>query len=135
MREIEIGSQTVRLRASTPALLFYKQEFNKDLVGDLLKMIQGMVGVNALRNASNIDLDIADLNLGSLDSIMLLQVIWAMAKADSFGKAFPSFERWIHELDDFNIFDEFILNAVIQEAVDGFFRKGAGRKSVAPSAR
>ena len=41
MREISIGSKTIGLKATPLALLFYKQEFGHDLVGDLVK-INGM---------------------------------------------------------------------------------------------
>jgi len=38
MREITIGDKTIRVRATPLALLFYKQEFSVDLVGDLMSM-------------------------------------------------------------------------------------------------
>ena len=38
MREITIGEKTIRVRATPLALLYYRQEFKTDLVGDLISM-------------------------------------------------------------------------------------------------
>jgi len=73
MREITIGEKTIRVRGTTLALLYYKQEFNTDLVGDLMSM-QNMVN-----------------DPSQFDALKFLQLIWAMAKADD-AKNFPSFE-------------------------------------------
>ncbi|NTZ20936.1 hypothetical protein EXW96_26475 [Paenibacillus sp. JMULE4] len=124
MRELNIGDQTVRVRATPLALLFYKQEFKTDLLGDFLKMAQGMVGLQAL-SGSNQQLDLKDINLGQLDSVMFLQLIWAMAKADALGKQFPSFVEWVSSFESFDLFDSEILTAVMEEATSGFFRAGA----------
>lgn len=114
MREINIGEQVVRVRATPLALLFYKQEFKSDLLGDLAKM------------------DAVEQDISRLDTVMFLQLIWAMAKAEQFGKGeFPAFVNWVGTLDSFDISDVNILNAVLEEAANGFFRtgvKGAAQK-------
>ena len=105
MREITIGDKKIRVRATPLALFFYKQEFKTDLIGDLMKM-------------QNIGEDVSQI-----DSIIFLQLIWAMAKADTgFGKDFPGFATWLSELDSFDMSDSGLLNAVLEEAMDGFFR-------------
>jgi hypothetical protein len=38
MREITVGGKQIRVRATPLALLFYKQEFRTDLIGDLISM-------------------------------------------------------------------------------------------------
>ena len=38
MREITISEKTIRVRATPLALLYYRQEFKTDLVGDLISM-------------------------------------------------------------------------------------------------
>lgn len=109
MRELNIGETKVRVRATPLALLFYKQEFKTDLLGDLVKL-------EAIRNDPT-----------KLDAIAFLQLIWAMAKADSYGKPFPSFTEWVSTLDSFDLTDPSFLIAALEEAAEGFFR-GAGGK-------
>lgn len=110
MREIKIGGKEIRVKASPLTLLFYKQEFKSDMIGDILKL-------HGVQN-----------NPEKLDSLMLLQVIWAMNKTAEFGKDFPSFPRWLEALDSFDISDTDMLKAVFEEATEGFFRRGAMRK-------
>lgn len=116
MRELNIGEQKVRVRATPLALLFYKQEFRGDLLGDLIKMRE------------------MEQDPSKFDALAFLQLVWAMAKADSFGKPFPGFQEWLASLESFDISDPEFLQAAMEEAADGFFRSGvkagatAGRK-------
>lgn len=108
MREINIGEKKLRVRATPLALLFYRQEFKSDLIGDLVKMQSVMS------------------DMSQFDSIAFLQLIWAMAKADN-AKDFPSFETWLGELNTFDFTDAEMMVAVMEEATDGFFR-GIGKQ-------
>ena len=103
MREITIGEKTIRVRATPLALLYYRQEFKTDLIGDLISM-QEMAN-----------------DPSQFDSIKMLQLIWAMNKADDV-KNFPSFEGWLSGLDGIDFADGDMMTAVIEEATDGFFR-------------
>jgi hypothetical protein len=103
MREITIGEKQIRVRATPLALLFYKQEFKTDLIGDLISM-QEMTSDPSL-----------------FDSVKILQIMWAMAKADGKG-SFSSFETWLGGLDSVDFADGDMLAAVVEEATDGFFR-------------
>ena len=105
MREITIGEKTIRVRATPLALLFYKQEFNADLIGDLMSM-QAMA-----------------TDPSQFDALKFLQLIWAMNKADK-PEGFPSFEGWLSSLDSIDFDDGDMMTAVIEEAADGFFRGG-----------
>ena len=105
MREITIGEKQIRVRATPLALLFYKQEFNSDLIGDLISM----------QNMAN--------DPSQFDALKFLQLIWAMAKADD-AKDFPSFENWLASLGSFDFADANMMGAVVEEATDGFFRGG-----------
>lgn len=105
MREIKIGEQTIGLRASPLALLFYKQEFSSDLVGDLIKL--GNTGEN----------------FEEFDSIVLLQIAWALAKAEKgLNKQFPPFPAWLNTLEFFDVTDMAVVQTIVDEATDGFFR-------------
>jgi len=106
MRELKIGEQTVKVRATPLALLFYKQEFKTDLLGDLMKM-------EKLANDPS-----------QLDTLAMLQLVWAMAKADAFGTTFPNFEGWVATLESIDISDPQFIVAAMEEAADGFFRSG-----------
>ena len=103
MKEINISEKQLRLRATPLALLFYKQEFKTDLIGDLVSM-QTMA-----------------TDPSQFDALKFLQLVWAMNKADDM-KDFPSFEIWLSSLDSFNFADAEIIGAVVEEATDGFFR-------------
>lgn len=105
MREIQIGDKTIRVRATPLALLYYRQEFKSDLIGDLVSM-QAMA-----------------TDPSRFDALKFLQLIWAMAKADK-SEGFPSFESWLASLDSFDFADQDLLAAVMEEATDGFFRGG-----------
>ena len=105
MREITIGEKIIRVRATPLALLFYKQEFSVDLVGDLMSM----------QNMAN--------DPSQFDALKFLQLIWAMAKADK-PEGFPSFEAWLSGMDSFDFADADIMTTVIEEATAGFFRGG-----------
>ncbi|MNR14557.1 hypothetical protein D3C85_1310390 [compost metagenome] len=52
-----------------------------------------------------------------------------MAKADAFGDSnpFPSFQEWIGSLESVDFSDPEFLAAVLEEAVNGFFRSGSKR--------
>lgn len=105
MQNITIGGKEIGLKATPLALLFYKQEFKSDLIGDLIKL-------------STLEKD-----LTKIDTVMILQLVWAMNKAyEGLGKAFPSFPKWLEELESIDVTDREFINAVIAEAEDGFFR-------------
>jgi len=105
MREITVGEKLIRVRATPLALLYYRQEFKADLVGDLISM-QEMAS-----------------DPSQFDSIKMLQLIWAMNKADK-PEGFPSFEGWLSNLDSIDFGDGDMMTAAIEEATDGFFRGG-----------
>ena len=105
MREITVGGKQMRVRATPLALLYYRQEFKADLVGDLISM-QEMAS-----------------DPSRFDSIKMLQLIWAMNKADD-AKNFPSFEGWLGSFDNIDFGDGEMLTEAIEEATDGFFRGG-----------
>lgn len=110
MKTVNIGDNEVNLKASPVTLFYYKQEFKTDLIGDLIKMSdQG----NDLTN---------------LDTITILQLVWAMAKsANGTGKTFPGFEKWLVDLESIDFTDQEFISAVIGEAEAGFFRGAANR--------
>lgn len=117
MREVKIGEETVRVRATPVALLFYKQEFNTSLVGDLtvLSDIKGTDG---------------KLDMTRFNELILLQIVWAMAKADKFGQSFPSFTAWLNSFEHIDITDPEFAQPALEEAAQGFFRSKAKHQSI-----
>jgi len=110
MRTIQVGEKQIGLKATPLALLFYRQEFKSDLIGDLLKM-------QALASDPS-----------ALDSVAILQLAWAMNKAaEGMGKAFPHFESWLGQFEYFDFSDPDTMNKIMEEAKEGFFRRGGGR--------
>lgn len=86
--------------------MYYKQQFKCDFLGDLIKLEK------VAHDPSN------------LDVLSILQMVWAMAKADQYGKTFPPFEEWLASLESVDIADPVFLKAALEEAADGFFRSG-----------
>lgn len=104
MRELILGEKKVRVRATPLALVFYKQEFKSDLLGDLTKM-EGI-----------------EKDLSNLDTVFMLQMAWAMAKADCYGAPFPNFVEWVSTFESLDFSDPAFLAALMEEAADGFLR-------------
>lgn len=112
MRIVTIDGKETRVRANPLALLYYRQEFGADLMGDMAKW-QG-----------------AGSDLGRFDSVVFLQLVWALAKAGSDKPAgFPDFAAWLGALESFDFGDQALLAAVSAEATDGFFRGGSAGRS------
>lgn len=108
MRTIKIGGKEIGLKATPLALLYYRQEFKSDLIGDLIKMQE-----------------IAD-DPSVLDSVALLQITWAMNKAaEGKGKTFPHFESWLDQFEYVDFSDVDTMTAIMDEAENGFFRRGS----------
>ncbi|MFC0906359.1 hypothetical protein ACFHWD_16915 [Clostridium sp. MT-14] len=105
MREIKLGDKEVKIRATPLALLFYKQEFKSDLIGSIV----------ALEKVKD--------DISKIDLLSVLQMTWAMAKAEQFNdkKSFPSFEAWLSGFENVDFTDQNFLVAVMEEATDGFF--------------
>ena len=108
MRTVKIGEKELGLRATPLALLYYRQAFNKDLIEDLVSF-QDMA-------------EIENGDFSGFDSVKILQICYAMNKADNFGKQFPDFEKWLSKLDSIDFADQEFMLAIIEEATDGFFR-------------
>lgn len=130
MQEINIGDKTVRLRGSNLSLLYYQQEFGRDLIGDLTKMITSMVSAEALKIGR---VDPEDMNLAAFDSVSLLRLIWTLARtaAGPTGN-FPSFDVWLQENEELDLLNGELLQTVFEEAQRAFFRSP---KTVAPAAQ
>lgn len=130
MQEINIGDKTVRLRGSNLSLLYYQQEFGRDLIGDLTKMITSMVSAEALKIGR---VDPEDMNLAAFDSVSLLRLIWTLARtaAGPTGN-FPSFDVWLQENEELDLLNGELLQTVFAEAQRAFFRS---QKTVAPAAQ
>ena len=110
MRTIKIGEKEIGLKATPLALVYYKQAFKSDLVSDMLKM------------------DGLEKDPSKLDGVIILQMAWAMARAnEGIGKKFPDFDNWVAELDGLDL-EEF-MTCVMQEAQNGFFRGRSRTKS------
>ncbi|MFX4263125.1 hypothetical protein ACOBQJ_13135 [Pelotomaculum propionicicum] len=140
MKEIKICEKTIRVRATPLALFFYRKEFKSDLLSDLIKLSAGMLGLAAAVTGSKIEelkaeelaglnassFDMAALSAFDIDVIGIMQITWAMAKADSLGERFPSFEKWFLDLGDFDVLGGLpSLLAALEVAASGFLRRGA----------
>jgi len=131
MREITIGDKTLRLRGSALSLLHYQQEFGRDLLGDMVAMMTGLAGFQALANGGKVDP--SKLDLSKLDSVAILRLVWTLVRtAVGVGGQFPSFAKWLEEHEELDVFDPELLTAAMEEATKIFFRRN---KTVAPAAQ
>ena len=108
MRTTKIGDKELELRANPLALFFYRQAFGKDLIGDIA----------ALQSLQKLK----DGDFSQFDSVMLLQLAYAMNKASKPGETFPAFEAWLEALDTVAFDKPQWMMDIVEEAVDGFFR-------------
>lgn len=129
MHEVQIGDKVLKLKGSPLSLLYYRQEFDRDLLGDLVGMLTAVAGAQALQTGK---VDESNLNLGALDSVAILRLVWTLARtaAGPTGQ-FPSFMSWLVENEEIDIFDTDLLTAVFEETQKAFFRN---RKAMAPTA-
>lgn len=111
-KDIVLGDNTIPVRATPLTLLFYKQEFKRDLLGDLMTM-------QALEK-----------DISKLDSITLLQFLWAMAKtenlSENMGKSFPSFNTWVSKLERIDFSGDGIKE-LVGLITDAYFRGTQGK--------
>lgn len=108
MRDIKLGDKVIGARATTLALLFYKQEFKRPMVADYTKFSL------ALNEDEN-----------ELDDMALLQFLWAMHRADCIGtdEKVPHFEAWLGTLEGIDFGDANLWKDVLTELGEGIFPK------------
>lgn len=115
------GSGEVEATATALTLLIYEQEFKSDLIKDVFGRTE----------AAQVRSDAVDFTIDNW--FEELKALWAMVmtayelKADR-GDAAPNdrpkpFKQWVRGIGKLNFRD--VSNAVISEAMDGFFHTGA----------
>lgn len=104
MRNVKIGSKEFKLVASPITLYFYKKEFGKDLIGDLMAFQK------------------YEVDPASYDSIIILQMAWAMIKTAKIGNL-EAFEQWLSNLDFVSFGEGDMMTNIVEEATEGFFRE------------
>ena len=105
MREVNIGGKDYRVVASPITLFFYKKEFKRDLLGDLLAM------------------EALEFDSSQFDGLVVLQMAWAMIKTANNGKL-EAFEQWLSKLEYVDFEDTEMILGIVDEAREGFFRGG-----------
>lgn len=108
MRTTPIGDKEIQLRANPLALLFYKQAFDRDLVGDIVQL-------QSLQS-------LQDGDFSGLDMIGLFRIAYAMNKAAEPKASFPNFEDWLGSFETVGFDDPKWITAIVDEAMEGFFR-------------
>lgn len=110
MKKIKLTNKELGLRASPMALLFYDQAFDGDLIADLAKFQK--------ENMSKL----MKGDFSSYNSISLLQIGWAMNKAQNYPGDFPTFEEWLNDFEGQDATSPKFIQGIVEEATDGFFR-------------
>ena len=108
MRAVNIGGTDYEVVASPITLYFYKKEFKRALLGDLMSLSQ------------------LEDDPTAFDDMLILQLAWAMIKTAKMGKEFPNFEQWLNSLEYINFEDTEMIYAIVEEAREGFFRGNGG---------
>lgn len=113
--------QSVTLNSAAGWFLVYREQFGRDILPDIMPMIEGLLtaGINALKNmdGTHFTLDMIDndvltdffINISGLESVTVMQIVWAMAKNADDDTAPP--ELW------FNQFDVFPFDVVIPKVL------------------
>jgi hypothetical protein len=147
MRIVKMGEKEIGLKATPLALLYYKQEFKTDLLGDLIRLAGNLaksggdlIKLAELAEKSSNEVNINDLDLDAiaaeLDTVAILKLVWAMNKtSEGPGKSFPNFEAWLDNLEVFDLTDQTFIGTVMREAMDGFFRGGTRKPRPAKKAK
>ena len=98
MREIKINNKEIGFKASPLSLLFYKQEFRSDLLGDLASLKK-------------------EGEQMYFDSVAILQIGWALNRSYNLPEKTKPFESWMEELEALDID---LFKAIIEEASNLF---------------
>lgn len=100
MRKIKVGKKEIKIMGSAITSFFYKQAFDASLSGDLMKLNE------------------CEKDLSKLDDVVILQMIWAMAK--TVNREITPFVNWLEEIEYIDLNE--ILNEVTEEASNACFR-------------
>lgn len=109
MRTIELGGKKLGLRARPSALRVYQQAFGKDLIAEM-QYFQG------------IGLELAQGNISGFNSMLILQIVYALHQASDTKKVLPNFDEWLDSFEFISFADPSWIMDVIEEVTDGFFR-------------
>lgn len=109
MRTIELGGKKLGLRARPSALRVYHQQFDRDLVADM-------------NHFNEIASDLNKGDISRFNSMLLLQVVYALHQAYDTKKVLPNFDDWLDTFDYINLGEPGWMLEVVQEVADGFFR-------------
>lgn len=104
MRKVNIGGKEYKVVASPITLYFYKKEFKRDLLGDLMGLFE------------------MKEDTSKFDGIGILQMAWAMIKTAKGGQLI-AFEQWMNELEFVDFNDESLMLDITEEAQQEFFRE------------
>lgn len=98
-KTIPIGGQDVRFKTNGIALLIYKSQFGRDLIPDILKLVDASK-LGDLQNG-----DATRVDISSFDISTLYDICWVFAKiADA---SIPPVLEWAGRFDAFPIIDVF----------------------------
>ena len=97
MRKIlNIGGNDVAFECNAVTSILYKNEFNKNYFGEMLKLTKAIDTLQNPKDASNEDLENVDIDVIS-------RLAWACAKTAD--RETKSYIDWLYENKDFNIMD------------------------------
>ncbi len=134
MRELKVGEATLPVKATPLSLLFYRQEFGSDMTKDFLTVMKGFISMFPGASGKNLEdlseLDVSGVTMDSIsaaeiDTLGVLKLVWAMAKAGCYPEPWPRFEPWVASLDGVTVLDESFFAAALEVAADGLFRGGS----------
>lgn len=114
MKILNIGGNDYEVIASPITLYFYKKEFDKDLIGELVAF-DGM-----------------DDDPSKFDGLAILQMAWAMIKTARLGR-FMSFYEWLSKLEFIDYEEEDVFIEIIGMVRRAFFRGGKAAQGEEPT--
>lgn len=107
---LNIGGNDVAFECNAVTSILYKQEFNENYFGEMLKLSKVMEALKDPLKASDKDLESIDLDV-------LTRLAWACAKTAD--RSINSYLDWLTENKDFNLIDD---GVVIAELITSNFQ-------------
>ena len=129
IKRVELdGGHSIELSGSVGWLIVYRSNFGRDILPDIMPLLESFLSMSIevlqkSKKKKNNEIDVRELitaldgdmltdifiNLSGMETITLLQIVWAMAKKAN--RDIPNFD------DFFDEFETFPLDVVIPEAI------------------
>lgn len=119
---INVGEETVRLKANAITAIHYKNQFKSDILKDTLNALGGIEAILQLQSLEGAeDYEKLQLLLDEIDTVLIYQFVWAWAK--TFDRNIDPFYEWIAKVDMPPVTDLLLEDGFVDLLVGNVYRK------------